>query len=231
MTRNETGSKGKQQQHAKPKMTKEERRKKYTEIARKRRDKQQSFGGGIRGNSHNNDSRKKNVCYNCRQPGHNAADCPTSTTTNDQQSSGVVIVVADAGVGEGILCYKCGSTEHALHLCPKRKQGDRNDLPYATCFVCKEKGHLASTCPQNEKGIYVNGGSCRVCGSQQHLATHCPEKKKIQRNKSGGTEENDVEDYLEQAPAAKLATAVENHKRNTHTDMHSSKRKRRVVIF
>jgi zinc finger CCHC domain-containing protein 9 len=64
------------------------------------------------------------------------------------------------------------------------------DLPFATCFVCNEKGHLASQCDQNERGIYVNGGSCRTCGSIKHRATDCPEKNKSkQQDKAEPTEQ------------------------------------------
>ena len=162
----------------KPKMTKEERRAKYTEIARKRRQKeQQRISGRYNGN-------KQTVCYHCRQPGHAVANCPTKEKTTEE-----------------VLCYKCGSTEHPLSSCPKRNSGNHDDLPYATCFLCKEKGHLVSTCPQNKKGIYVNGGSCRHCGSHQHLATDCPEKKK--KSKPPVHEEgSDIEQYLE-APKPK----------------------------
>lgn len=164
----------------KPKMTKEERRKKYTDIARKRREKQNGFRRG--------EGKSKNfVCYNCRQPGHNAADCPNLGGGSGAEN-GVCTPVArrdgssSSSTPATILCYKCGSTEHALHNCPKRHRGDRSHLPFATCFICNEKGHLASACSKNKTGIYVNGGCCRTCGSTQHLATNCPERKKKKRS-------------------------------------------------
>jgi zinc finger CCHC domain-containing protein 9 len=47
-------------------------------------------------------------------------------------------------------------------------------LPFAACFVCSGKGHLASSCPQNKKkGIYPNGGCCKLCGDTFHLAKDC----------------------------------------------------------
>mmetsp|Transcript_20023 Transcript_20023/g.32336 ORF Transcript_20023/g.32336 Transcript_20023/m.32336 type:complete len:228 (+) Transcript_20023:98-781(+) len=206
-----------------PKMTKEERRKKYTEIARKRREKQEGRGKGGRYDGGNHS--KKNVCYNCRQPGHTVANCP-SANARDLSS---VNAVAE-GQSSGLLCYKCGSTEHALHACPKRKQGDRNDLPYATCFVCKEKGHLASRCPKNSNGIYVHGGSCRVCGSQQHLASECPEKKRKKKvDHQGGVEDRDVEDLLEHEPSKQKSTAGKAEPSDPAKQ--SKPKKRRVVTF
>lgn len=162
----------------KPKMTKEERRKKYTDIARKRRQKQNQNRGGW--NSRN--GKKEIICYLCRQSGHTVGNCPNSgkESSNNQE----------------LLCYKCGSTEHSLSACPKRNSS--KELPFATCFLCKEKGHLVSGCPQNKKGIYVNGGSCRYCGGRDHLATACPEKKK--KNKINNTQEEDntdIDDLLD----------------------------------
>mmetsp|Transcript_17155 Transcript_17155/g.39622 ORF Transcript_17155/g.39622 Transcript_17155/m.39622 type:complete len:239 (+) Transcript_17155:125-841(+) len=162
--------KGKTIRDAKPKMTKEERRKKYTDIARKRRQKQNGIRRG--------DSTKSFVCYNCRLPGHNAAECPSLNGAGKENQEGICTPVSKDGTTSSIICYKCGSTEHALRNCPKRHRGDRSDLPFATCFICSKRGHLASACPQNKTGIYVNGGSCRNCGSQQHLASDCPERKK-----------------------------------------------------
>ncbi|KAG7360399.1 zinc knuckle domain containing protein [Nitzschia inconspicua] len=225
----------------KPKMTKEERKRKYTEIARNRRQKlEQSQGGHRRGGTrgfNNIGSSKQNVCYKCREPGHIATNCPL--LKDSDTTSTVSCPVAREGDNNnisikpsGLLCYKCGSTEHSLSSCPKRKRSGKSkyddDLPFATCFVCNQMGHLASRCPQNTKGIYVNGGSCRVCGSQTHLANDCPDKK---RRKTASGEDNKVEqladDLLEQDPAK---TAVEK-KATSSNDKEGTKKKRRVITF
>lgn len=70
---------------------------------------------------------------------------------------------------------RCDSSEHPLSRCPKPVSVG---LPYAHCFICLEKGHLASKCPSNSRGIYPNGGSCKVCGSVQHRAQDCPDDKR-----------------------------------------------------
>ncbi|KAF9119170.1 hypothetical protein BGX30_004044 [Mortierella sp. GBA39] len=92
------------------------------------------------------------VCFGCRKTGHSAKNCKEST-----------------GVG---MCYSCGSLEHTTKDCKKLSK-DGNKFKFATCFVCKEQGHLAGACPKNEKGFYPNGGSCRFCNKVDHLARDC----------------------------------------------------------
>lgn len=102
---------------------------------------------------------KKDVCYNCRKGGHNLSDCPELKS----KISGVEF-------GDGI-CFKCGSTEHRSVECKVQKdQGFR----FATCFICKEQGHIARQCPDNPKGLYPNGGGCKLCGDVTHLRKDCP---------------------------------------------------------
>ncbi|KAF9131590.1 Mitochondrial matrix cochaperone [Mortierella sp. 14UC] len=92
------------------------------------------------------------VCFACRKTGHSAKNCKEST-----------------GVG---MCYSCGSLEHTTKDCKKLSK-DGNKFKFATCFVCKEQGHLAGACPKNEKGLYPKGGSCRFCNKVDHLAKDC----------------------------------------------------------
>jgi zinc finger CCHC domain-containing protein 9 len=257
----------------KVKLTKEERRTKYTEIARKQKQTRRQLhppGSGrrphVNNNSYthnaNNDIRKS-VCYSCRQPGHNAINCPL-IQKNNHIDKGSSHHSKSKNTVSRLVCYKCGSTEHSLSLCPKRQRHSTNrnnpqnndndsnitndhnddDLPFATCFICNQMGHLASQCPQNSKGIYVNGGCCRVCGSLRHLATHCPENtsnnKKRPKPNDGidGTNDVEVEDLLEQdassATSAKDLRLLVEKKTSTTTATSTStihKVKRRVVTF
>lgn len=32
------------------------------------------------------------------------------------------------------------------------------DYNFATCFICKEQGHIAKQCPDNQRGLYPKGG-------------------------------------------------------------------------
>ncbi|CAI2347063.1 unnamed protein product [Caenorhabditis sp. 36 PRJEB53466] len=56
-------------------------------------------------------------------------------------------------------------------------------FPYATCFVCKQIGHISRDCHQNRNGVYPDGGACNVCGAVGHLKRDCPE---LAAQKAGG---------------------------------------------
>ena len=174
-------SRNEAQKGKKAKITKEERREKYTQRARERRETKRRLG-----------REQDMVCYHCRKKGHSALRCPERS----------------ADVGEGVaadatMCYRCGSTEHRLSACPKlrrerRKGRDGNDgntesteLPFATCFVCGQRGHLASQCESNPKGVFVSGaGSCRRCGRKDHLAKDCP--LKVEEEEKSVDDDDDV---------------------------------------
>jgi len=103
---------------------------------------------------------KKLVCFNCREPGHMLADCPNAKKEVHPASG---------------LCFKCGSLEHTSKDC-KSKLKRENAYRFAVCFICKQEGHLAKTCPDNPKGLYPKGGGCVFCGSVEHLKRDCPRK-------------------------------------------------------
>ncbi|XP_021189706.3 zinc finger CCHC domain-containing protein 9 [Helicoverpa armigera] len=102
---------------------------------------------------------KREVCYNCRKGGHVLSDCPELKSK-----------IPGADTAEGV-CFKCGSTEHRQFEC--KVQRDK-EFRFATCFICKEPGHIARQCPDNPKGLYPNGGSCKLCGDVTHLRKDCP---------------------------------------------------------
>nr|XP_013189832.1 unnamed protein product [Amyelois transitella] len=130
---------------------------------------------------------RKEVCYNCRKGGHNLSDCP------DLKSK-----IPGVEAGEGI-CFKCGSTEHRQFEC--KVQRDK-EFRFATCFICKEPGHIARQCPDNPKGLYPNGGCCKLCGDVTHLRKDChtvtdkKEEKNIKLSTLDSTD--DVEGIVQQ---------------------------------
>jgi len=106
-------------------------------------------------------------CFFCRQVGHLSQDCPENVGKDESRSE------------TGRICYRCGRIDHSLKECKKApiQQRSREDsvsasedetkqefLPYANCYVCHKSGHLAGSCPQNDRGIYPNGGGCKLCG-------------------------------------------------------------------
>jgi zinc finger CCHC domain-containing protein 9 len=214
------------------KLTKQERRAKYTKLARERRDSQLT-----------RQYSKRLICYSCRQLGHVSRDCPENTAETKQQQS---------------CCYKCGSTEHLVHTCPQLLFDDQQhastssqrvvssfydqELPFAVCYICKESGHLASTCPQNDgHGIYVKGsGGCRTCGSTQHKAKDCPKQQQQQVAEEDKAVPNEnYDDLLLESVATKVVSGSRMNTNATTTcqggessgKSRSVKKKRRVVIF
>ncbi|EED96511.1 predicted protein, partial [Thalassiosira pseudonana CCMP1335] len=132
----------------------EERRAKYTQIARDRREKNMTRARD-----------KYLICYRCRKQGHSA------------ESSG-------QKKKQGLICYKCGSTEHRIQQCAKIKSfikpgqkkidfGKIGVLPFASCYVCNKSGHLSSYCPDSKNGVFPKGGTCNECGEPGHFAADC----------------------------------------------------------
>ncbi|AFR93464.2 zinc knuckle family protein [Cryptococcus neoformans C23] len=142
------------------------------------------------------EDRNANVtCFACRGVGHAARACP-----NILLAATTVAAPEEKGEGEGQggiekkevgrrkggkkggdvtsnKCYRCNGTDHSLHQCTEPVD-PQNPTPYATCYICLSSGHLSSLCPQNTKGVYVNGGACKVCGSTAHRAKDCPDDKR-----------------------------------------------------
>jgi zinc finger CCHC domain-containing protein 9 len=179
-----------QEPHRKKTITKEERREKYTAIAKERQLKKQQ---------------KELTCFRCRQRGHSIQYCTNAEAVNiddivndDAETTNApggtdVVQSSDKQKKKNksphvtpVCCYRCGSTEHNLASCPnkssnndKTKNTKATELPYATCFICQQRGHIASQCQQNQHGIYVQGtGQCKYCQSKFHRASQCPDKSK-----------------------------------------------------
>jgi zinc finger CCHC domain-containing protein 9 len=251
----------------KPKMTKEERRAKYTAKAHARRDAAMAR------------SRDRDLtCYRCRKTGHSSENCKYAPESSKKMTTGKDDDDDDDdddernGGGEGgggmdggttapptpqhagrkrkkggNICYKCGSTEHRIQLCPRiksflQKMGGKNakridygklgDLPFADCYFCNASGHLASYCPMSDKGLYPRGGSCRECRSVDHLAVDCPEKKNgMEENEGkGGLSDNDA-NSVESSNSVTIDRYLEETADAEDEKKTISKKKRRIVKF
>ncbi|XP_077593990.1 zinc finger CCHC domain-containing protein 9 [Stigmatopora nigra] len=109
----------------------------------------------------------KMLCFNCRKPGHGLADCPHALEERE--------------TGAGI-CYRCGSAEHDIQRCRAKVDPAVGEYPYAKCFICSQTGHLSRSCPDNPKGLYVQGGGCRICESVEHFQKDCPQRQASAEN-------------------------------------------------
>jgi uncharacterized protein with PIN domain len=107
------------------------------------------------------------TCLNCRKRGHFVKDCP--------RLKGKAHVEEQQEAKGGVFCYNCGSYGHALRHCAVERDAN-GYLPYAVCFICKQEGHLARSCPNNSHGLYPKGGCCHICGKIDHLARDCPDR-------------------------------------------------------
>ena len=202
-----------QEPHRKKKITKEERREKYTAIAKDRQLKKQQ---------------KELTCFRCRQKGHSIQYCTNAAAVNiddiDNDAADHTSGILDTDPSEHatikkkksksptvapVCCYRCGSTEHNLASCPNHSSNNDRmknskavtalELPFATCFICQERGHIASQCQKNEHGIYVQGtGQCKYCQSKYHRGSQCPDRSKKQPKSNDGRLDNfDTSDLLE----------------------------------
>lgn len=148
-------------------------------------------------------------CFRCRKRGHTVADCTYvegEEVLDSEANDGLNLNTNNLEVEKSkikknnlqsksseegkVLCYNCGSNEHNLHGC--NLPIDYKNLPFAECFICKNKGHISSNCPESDKGIYIRGGSCYVCNGKDHLAKNCPEKQLQIQNEKAVRESNRV---------------------------------------
>ncbi|KAJ9070824.1 hypothetical protein DSO57_1003289 [Entomophthora muscae] len=116
----------------------------------------------------NNGSNKRptKVCFACRKPGHSVENCTNNANDFSQLEDSLTPMLATG------ICYHCESIQHSSKHCthPNKK---KHPFKFATCFHCRQTGHLAGQCPTNERGLYPDGGGCKFCGSVKHLAKDC----------------------------------------------------------
>eukprot|EP01038_Epipyxis_sp_PR26KG_P016253 gene16253-22132_t len=142
-----------------PKLTKEERLKRFTKDVEFERERNEA---------------NFTICLGCRKRGHFLKDCPKLPVA----AKAVNNIKTNENVRE--MCFNCGSKEHTLKSClePKIRNTFTNKilLKYANCFICKQDGHIARDCQENANGLYPMGGCCHICLQKTHLARDCPDR-------------------------------------------------------
>ena len=116
-------------------------------------------------------------CLCCKKKGHIMAECKSKNDPTVNSVNQTVSNTNDSSDKHSKLCFNCGKADHSIYAC--NLPVDMKNLPFADCFICKNKGHLSSNCPSSENGIYIKGGACFNCDSKEHLAKNCPLKQTV----------------------------------------------------
>jgi zinc finger CCHC domain-containing protein 9 len=125
----------------KAKLTKEERRAKYTKLARDRREKNER-----------RDGRREAVCFKCRQKGHTSKDCSGEGAFCYKCGSAQHSLKECEQYRKGdkelpfATCYVCSNKGHLASSCPDNTKGIF--VGGGGCRICGSKQHLATHCPE-----------------------------------------------------------------------------------
>lgn len=134
MTRDES-------RRSKPKLTKDERRVKYTVLARKKSAK----------------DRERAICFQCRQRGHTVANCPYKTVANCCYKCGstehsLARCPKRARDDDSLpfaTCFVCKDTGHLASHCPQNSKGIY--IHGGCCKACGSNLHRVTECPEKKK--------------------------------------------------------------------------------
>lgn len=75
------------------------------------------------------------------------------------------------------------------------------DKSHDTCYICKEKGHWATECPDRNKKRAKRDKSqdtCYYCQEKGHWSPNCPKKQQKQEEENSEQEEEEVPSLQEE---------------------------------
>ncbi|KAF7301639.1 hypothetical protein MIND_00729400 [Mycena indigotica] len=157
------------------------------------------FKCGNLGHIAENCSSEQRLCYNCRQPGHESAACPSPRTVAAKQCyscGGVGHIQADCPTlriqqqSGGQKCYNCGRFGHIAKICPvgnpvftarpplPGRALNTSTLPLVRCYRCGGPNHVARDClapPGDDTAVKPKSLSCYRCKQEGHISRDCPE--------------------------------------------------------
>jgi hypothetical protein len=166
-----------------PKISKDDRRQKFLNVLLEQKEQERE-----------KDAANFTTCLGCRKRGHFLKDCPKNLQTATDEP------VVD-------ICFNCGEGGHALRHCSKPRRRD-GSLPFASCFICKKKGHISKDCPENPNGLYPKGGCCHICLQKTHLVRDCPERTEEDRINHAAKKQRLLEDEEDRTLGPRIGSVV-----------------------
>ncbi|KAK8275416.1 hypothetical protein V6Z11_D10G136800 [Gossypium hirsutum] len=114
------------------------------------------------------------ICWNCKEPGHLAGQCPYEPVCN-------ILPAHDARLCNN--CYKAGhfvadcTNEKACNNCHKTGHLARDCHNEPVCNICNISGHVARQCAKSKLSPDIGGRFrdifCRNCGQPGHISQDC----------------------------------------------------------
>lgn len=90
----------------------------------------------------------KKFCYNCGESGHALSKCPKPIENGNPHTS-ILHIFWYFVSASGVTITALPMWFHSLNTIVYT-----GGTKFASCFVCKQQGHLSKDCPENKHGIY-----------------------------------------------------------------------------